>query len=219
MPSTMEQTWEASQLTAVLYGLAKSSLMPLTLRSRLGPTRTSHRGRNTEKTNSCFLRSLCSDLCVLCTSGAMIGPLRLSRSLFPALDLGRFFLLSQSRALQNILHRVIPFVTSVFINGSDRGRPTVLAGPRLGPGCGVVDREAIQKGLIVHAREALDHVQVLGRSAEPRLVREIRGVHHEGVAFPVPHGVSQPQADGFRKMLTVHAHDSGVMHHFCHNHD
>src|ERR1019366_401520 len=119
--------------------------------------------------------SLCSDLCVLCASVAMIGPLRLSRSLFPALGLGRFFLLSQSRALQNILHRVIPFVTGIFINGSARGRPGVLAGPRLGPGGGVVDGEAIQKGLIVHTREALAHVQVLGRSAEPRLVREIRG--------------------------------------------
>src|SRR5260370_3088898 len=70
------------------------------------------------------------------------------------------FLLSKSRAFQNIGERVIRFVTGVFINVFAGGRPGELPGPRLSPGSRIVDREAIKKRSIVNTREALDHVQV-----------------------------------------------------------
>src|SRR5262249_19177996 len=56
--------------------------------------------------------------------------------------LGRFLFLAQARALQNIRHCVIPFMARVFVDVSLRFRPTVLAGPGLCPGLGIVDREA-----------------------------------------------------------------------------
>src|SRR5215471_2110358 len=95
------------------------------------------------------------------------------------------FLLTQPSAFQNIGQRVIRFVTGVFVNVCVGGRPGVLAGPRLAPGLRVIDGKAVKKRSIIEARDALDHVHVFRRSPETRLVRKIRGIDNEGVAFPM----------------------------------
>src|ERR1035438_7916990 len=112
-------------------------------------------------------------------------------------SLGRgFFFLSQACTLQNVFQRVVSFVTGVFINLTIRLRPGVLPGPGLGPRGGILHGEAIENRVLVNPAEALDHVQVLGRSAEARLVREIRGVYYQCITIPMAHGISQPEANG-----------------------
>src|SRR5205085_8290444 len=73
-------------------------------------------------------------------------------------------------------------------------------------------------GSIVDPREALDYVKIFRRSPEPRLIRKIRGVHHEGFAFPTADRIAHPEANTFRQVLRVHAYDAGIVHHFGEDH-
>src|SRR4051812_11852619 len=107
----------------------------------------------------------------------------------------RLFLLPESRALQNVLHGVIAFMAGVLVNVPARRRPRHLTRPRPFPRRRVLYRETIQQRLVIHTSEPLHHVQVLRRSAEPRLVGEIRGVDNERVAFPMSHRIAHPLPD------------------------
>src|SRR5580700_4406928 len=84
-----------------------------------------------------------------------------------------FFGFSRSRASQNIAQRVVGLVAGVFINRLIGRRPGIFAGPRLGPGGGIFDGETVEKCSAIHAREALDDVQIFSGSTKASLVGEI----------------------------------------------
>jgi hypothetical protein len=98
-----------------------------------------------------------------------------------------------------------------------RDRPGVLTCPRP-VRRRIVHREPIEQRVGVDASEALDDVQVLARTAEARLVGEVRRVDHERVAFPASDRVAHPLAHGCRQMRGVHADDAGVVDHLGENH-
>ena len=57
------------------------------------------------------------------------------------------------------------------------------------------------------------------RGAEKRgLVGEVRGVDHQGIAFPRPDGIAQPLAQNGRFVLRIHANVPGVVVHFVQDH-
>src|SRR5216684_2446314 len=53
-----------------------------------------------------------------------------------------------------------------------------------GPGSGIIDRKAIQQGMLARSREALNHMQIRRGSAKTGLVGEIGGIDHQRIAFP-----------------------------------
>ncbi len=59
----------------------------------------------------------------------------------------------------------------------------------------VVNGGSIKNSSGIHSLEPLDHMQILGRSAEPGLCSEIGGVDHQRIAFPVTNRVAQPLAN------------------------
>ena len=63
---------------------------------------------------------------------------------------------------------------------------------------GIVDGRPVENRFRVDALKALDHVQVLARSTEPGLVREIGGVDYQCVALPMPDRIAEQLADAGR---------------------
>src|ERR1019366_2103013 len=82
---------------------------------------------------------------------------------FSLLTLSGFFF-ENARASQNITERVVSFVARVFVHLVVGRRPVVPAGPRLGPRMRVIDGKPVEEVLLVEARNALDHVEILARS-------------------------------------------------------
>jgi hypothetical protein len=54
--------------------------------------------------------------------------------------------------------------------GRWRTGASVFAGPGLGPVLWIVDRKAIQQGMVAHSREALNHVQIRRETAKTGFV-------------------------------------------------
>src|SRR3974390_418722 len=87
-------------------------------------------------------------------------------------------------AAEDVGQTVIAFMTGKLINRA-KGRPhRQLHAPGLGPRGRIFHRELVQDRVLAGAREALHHVEILARSAEVGLAREIRGGHNERVALP-----------------------------------
>ena len=82
------------------------------------------------------------------------------------------------------------------------------------PRRGIVDRELVLQRVRIDAAEALDQVQVLRRAAEPGLLREVGGVHHERVAFPVADRIAGQRSDVRRRVRPpVQRDEAGAVDH------
>src|ERR1700722_1725738 len=69
------------------------------------------------------------------------------------------FLPACARAGEDVHQTVVAFVAGVLKDGAGGLAHESLARPRLGPSARIVDGEAIDDGVVAHAREALDDVQ------------------------------------------------------------
>ena len=113
-------------------------------------------------------------------------------------------LLLGARSLEDVPHRVVAFVTSVFIDGSRGLRQGRLSLPSFRKCRGIVDRKFVENRVGIETREALDQVQILVGAAEVSLVREVGRVDHQRIAFPTAARISQPLADVLWKTPGCH---------------
>ena len=109
---------------------------------------------------------------------------------------------------------VVPLVAGVLVDRPVGLRHRIRHGPRPRPRRRIVDREAIVERVGVDAREALDEVQILARSAEVRPVGEVRRVDDQRVALPAAARVAHPRAEARGEMRTaVERNDARVVDH------
>src|ERR1700722_14904927 len=83
------------------------------------------------------------------------------------------------------------------------GRPETSHGaPWFGPRGGVVEGHLVVNLVPGHARETLDQMKVFRGTHEVAFVREVGGVHDQGVAFPAADRIPGPGANTVGKMRT-----------------
>src|SRR2546422_5107297 len=117
-------------------------------------------------------------------------------------------------------HSVVALMAGVFEYPALGFRHGNLYGPRLCKCRRILDCELVEKRIRIHAPETFDETHVLARSPESRLVREIRGLDNQGLAFPMAARVSLPQPDILWKMRTaIEGDDTGFMAHLDENRD
>src|ERR1700690_4288901 len=109
-------------------------------------------------------------------------------------------------------------MTGVLEHPLVSGSPGILASPRLRPGMRVLECEAIKYRVGIEPREPLGHLEVFARSPEPRLVREVSGLYHQGIAFPMTDGLAEPLADARWRVFAADPDDAPVMDHLVHDH-
>ena len=91
--------------------------------------------------------------------------------------------------------------------------------PGLGPGRRVGDGDLVVERVGADAGEALDQVQVLARSSELALLREIRRLDDQRVAFPAASRVAVPELDVLVHVRTaVHRDDARIVRHLAEEH-
>src|SRR6185436_21117654 len=117
----------------------------------------------------------------------------------------------KARAAQHAAKRVVALVACVFVDRFVRSDPRILSGPAPIPGRGMLEGEAIEQRLVVDAREAFDDVEVLARSAELSLSREVGRVDDERVAFPSADRIAQPLPDRGGRMRAADPDDPRVV--------
>ena len=110
-------------------------------------------------------------------------------------------------------------MASILVDRLVGRRPCHLPSPRPVPRVRIFHREAIEKRFVVNAPQALDDVQILGRSTKPRFAREIGRVDDERFPFPLTHRIPHPAADILGKMLRIHPDDARVVNHFAEDHN
>src|SRR5689334_20786714 len=104
-----------------------------------------------------------------------------------SLDFG--FLLARSP--ENPRHSIVPLMACVFVNRSSRLSHGNRGSPRLGKSRRILHREFVSERIRVRAGESLCQSHVRSGAAEVRLVREIAGLHHQRIAFPVSPRIAQ----------------------------
>src|SRR5215467_14329216 len=111
--------------------------------------------------------------------------------------------LVRPRAREHARHRIVPFVASILdyrpldpVHGN-------LRGPAPRERRGVVHRELVQDRLRPRTLELFDELQVFVRTTEAVFVGEIRGLHHQRIAFPAPTRIAEPLAHIGGKMWTA----------------
>src|SRR3989442_3803277 len=149
----------------------------------------------------------------------LIGPAtRLSGPTGSFLPIGRLRFKSASAA-KDAGQRVVAFMTSVLVQRFFSSEPRVLPRPQPIPCCRIFDRETVQDRLVAGAREPFDHLQVLARSAELRLVGEVGRLDDERVAFPSASGIAHPPFDVRGRMRAADTDDARVVNHLVEDHD
>src|SRR5581483_648731 len=77
--------------------------------------------------------------------------------------------------------------------------------PGFGIGFGILDGQIVLQGVVIHAPDALGQMQIrtvgMPAAIEPGLVVKADGVHHQGVAFPVPNRIAEPRRTQSRVVL------------------
>src|SRR4030095_1437228 len=111
-------------------------------------------------------------------------------------------LLFGSRTREDVRQAVVAFVTRVLEERPNGFRPGHFGRPWPRPRRRIVDRELISDRVLVHAREALDQVQVLTGPLERVLAVEIRRFDDERVPFPTPAIAAGPLPNGRWKLRT-----------------
>ena len=74
----------------------------------------------------------------------------------------RSFFLSGASAGEDVHESIVSLVASILENRTAGFPNERFARPGLGPGTGVIDGEAVNNGVVVDAREALDDMQLAG---------------------------------------------------------
>src|SRR5262249_40601585 len=82
-----------------------------------------------------------------------------------------------------------------------------LRGPGTCPCRFVFDREAVLNSLGIHSRESLDNSQVFTGASQRVFAVEIRRLHNQRVAFPMPARVTGPLRDASRYRRTAIGRD------------
>ena len=125
-------------------------------------------------------------------------------------------------AAEDVPHRVVSLVTGVLENlcllavalQRDTNRPRLRERGRVVNGDRVVDRVG------ANPREAFDQPQRLARSPEVGLVREVRHLDNQRVAFPVTAGVTQILTDTLADVRTsIHGNDARLVDHLVRDDD
>src|SRR5579864_4741389 len=109
-------------------------------------------------------------------------------------------------------------MTRVLVHCLVGGCPRILASPRPRPRVRVLDGERVQQRVGVEPREPLSNPEVVARSAEPRLIREVGGLYHESVALPMADRVAQPTTYVRRQVFAADTDDVRVMDHLSQDH-
>src|SRR5258708_19700926 len=123
--------------------------------------------------------------------------------------------LTLPRAAQDTFHRVIGFMTGVFVDRTLTLRHLDRCRPRSRPGGWIVDREFVQERVLAGARETLDQVCVRTGAFQTRLAFEIDGVDHQRITLPMSTRVSTPLTNA--PMWTrVQGYDTIFIAHFFH---
>src|SRR5206468_10070083 len=106
-----------------------------------------------------------------------------------ALELLCYFLrggirLGYTSSIEGVRQPIIAFMTRVLVELSLDLLDRDFSRPWLGPHPRIFHRELVENRVFIGARDAFNHVQVLG-SRERSQVCEIGGVHHQRVTLPV----------------------------------
>src|SRR5258708_37139371 len=124
--------------------------------------------------------------------------------------------LTLPRAAQDTFHRVIGFMTGVFVDRTLTLRHLDRCRPRSRPGGWIVDREFVLEHVRAGARETLDQVCVRTGAFQTRLAFEINGVDNQRITLPMSTRVSTPLTNG--PMWTrVQGDDATAVDHFVEN--
>ena len=100
-----------------------------------------------------------------------------------------------------------------------------LASPLRGVGPGVVDRELVVDGRLVHPGEAFGHPHLVGATREDQrpvrlLRRKVGGLDHERITLPMAPGVAHPGTHMLRhRHGLAHSDDTHVVDLFREDHD
>src|SRR5207244_2172119 len=124
----------------------------------------------------------------------------------PCLDSFRFlgrFRFGDSGPAEDINDHVVALAPRRRIQGPFCFHPRNFRGPRLGPRRGIINRECIRQCVVRCAREAFDEMQLFAGSSEIGAIREIRGIDHQRITFPMSYRIPLPQPDVLRNVGTA----------------
>src|SRR5262245_2869040 len=101
-------------------------------------------------------------------------------------------LLGGAHGAERIHHGIVPFMARVF---EDRARSLLhwdFRSPWPLKRLRIIDGESIQQRVRIDSCESFNQTHVLAGASEVRLVRKVRGLDDEGIAFPMTARISEP---------------------------
>jgi len=109
-------------------------------------------------------------------------------------------------------------VAGILEDGIVRTIKCYFAAERLLKRRRIFNSELIRDLIRRHSGEAFRDFSVRCCTAETLFIGEIRGFHHQRVAFPAANRVAHPFTDVLGQMLGIHPDDAGIVDHFNDNH-